>query len=113
MASAENKRLAREFIESMHDFRGSGTLPVPPMKAAMEEAPDVIFLLTDGDFLSSDSSELLAMTKGRKVPVEAVGFGDNVNVSFLRKLAEQSGGQYSPGRMYYRERKIVCMSLRA
>ena len=95
VASPENKRLALEFIESMREFKGAGTLPVPPMKAAFSDGPEVIFLLTDGDFLSDDGAELAAMAKDRKVRVYPIGFGDKVNEPLLKKLADQSGGQYT------------------
>jgi len=99
VASPENKRSALEFVESMREFKGSGTLPVPPMKQAMEDNPEVIFLLTDGDFLSDDSAELLAMCKEKKIRVYPIGFGDKVNEPLLQKLADQSGGLYTAAKM--------------
>jgi hypothetical protein len=95
VASPENKRLALEFVESMREFKGSGTLPVPPMKEAIADSPEVIFLLTDGDFLSDDGAELVTMTKDKKVRVYPIGFGDKVNEPLLQKLADQSGGRYT------------------
>jgi len=99
VASPENKRAALEFVETMRDFKGSGTLPVPPMKEAMKDNPEVIFLLTDGDFLSDDSAELLAMSKEKKIRVYPIGFGEKVNEPLLQKLADQSGGRYTPAKM--------------
>jgi hypothetical protein len=99
VASPENKRSALEFVESMREFKGSGTLPVPPMKEAMNDNPEVIFLLTDGDFLSDDSAELLALSKEKKIRVYPIGFGEKVNEPLLQKLADQSGGLYTPAKM--------------
>ena len=99
VASPENKRSALEFVESMREFKGSGTLPVPPMKEAINEDPEVIFLLTDGDFLSDDSAELLAMCKEKKIRVYPIGFGEKVNEPLLQKLADQSGGLYTAAKM--------------
>ncbi len=100
VASPENKRLALEFAESMKEFKGfGGTLPVPPMKAAMADNPEVIFFLTDGGFLSDDSTELLAMNKDKKVRIYTIGFGDKVNEPLLQKLADQNNGRYILARM--------------
>lgn len=99
VASPENKRLALEFVESMREFKPSGTLPVPPMKEAIAENPDVIFFLTDGDFLADDGTELLALLKDKKIRIYPIGYGDKVNEPLLQKLADLTQGRYTPAKM--------------
>ena len=99
VASPENKRAALEFVESMRDFKGSGTLFVPPMKEAIAEGPEVVFLLTDGRLEAESDAEILDLNKEKKVRIYPIGFGDKVDEVFLQKLANQSGGQYSLAKM--------------
>ena len=99
VATPENKQAALEFLESMREFKGGGTLFVPPLKEAISEGPEVIFLLTDGDHPAEDDNEIMDLNKEKKVRFYPIGYGDKVAEIFLQKLANTSGGRYTLGKM--------------
>jgi hypothetical protein len=80
------------------DPRG-GTRPVPAFELvfSLEERPDVVFFLTDGEIPQAE--ETLARvtqlnSRGRRVVINTIAFGDPASQELLREIARQSGGIY-------------------
>ncbi|MHC4220251.1 MAG: vWA domain-containing protein [Planctomycetota bacterium] len=80
------------------DPRG-GTRPTPAFKQvfSVEERPDVIFFLTDGEIPRAE--EVLATvtmlnSRGRMVVINTIAFGDPSSQDLLREIARRSGGIY-------------------
>jgi len=76
---------------------GGGTLPHEALRHAfnLDPRPDVIFLMTDGQF-QGDPFQLIASlnTGRRKVTIHTISFVDRVEEARLRKIANANGGQY-------------------
>jgi hypothetical protein len=80
------------------DPRG-GTRPVPAFRQvySIEERPDVIFFLTDGEIPRSEetlATVTLLNSRGRRVVINTIAFGDPVSQDLLREIARASGGIY-------------------
>jgi hypothetical protein len=80
------------------DPRG-GTRPIPAFDLvfSLEERPDVVFFLTDGEIPRAE--EALARvtqlnSRGRRVVINTIAFGDPASQELLREIARQSGGIY-------------------
>jgi hypothetical protein len=80
------------------DPRG-GTQPVPAFDLvfSLDDRPDVVFFLTDGEIPRSE--ETLARvtqlnSRGRRVVINTIAFGDPSSQDLLREIARQSGGMY-------------------
>jgi hypothetical protein len=92
-----NRRIARQFIESVIPDAGSDRLQ--GLLAALPLNPDAIFLLTDaGDPpLAAADLEAFRRQNRRKAPVHVVEFGVGVQLvreNFLTRLARQATGSY-------------------
>ncbi len=78
------------------DPRG-GTRPVPAFRQVLsiEDRPDVIFFLTDGEIPRAEET-LAAVTllnsRGRRVVINTIAFGDPASQDLLREIARRSGG---------------------
>lgn len=101
MAKPINKARLFDFIDNKLSF-GRGTDPIPALEAAFAQHPELIFLLTDGDF---DDNAAVVKTINRlnadkKVHVNTVLLlgsqrGDEVNQEFvdlMAKIAHDNGG---------------------
>ena len=68
-----------------------------PSGPALEPRPDVIFFLTDGEIPRSEET-LAAVTllnsRGRRVVINTIAFGDPASQELLREIARRSGGIY-------------------
>ena len=76
-----------------------GTRPVPAFRQVLsiEERPDVIFFLTDGEIpRAAETLETVTMlnSRGRKVVINTIAFGDPASQELLREIARRSGGIY-------------------
>ena len=95
-ATADNRRAARRFVESVR--AAGGTRHAEPLAAALRLAPDVIFMLTDGDGpddLTEQEYARLAESLGRtRCLVVQFGGDGGVRSPRLARLAMQSGGEY-------------------
>jgi hypothetical protein len=76
---------------------GGGTNPMPAFTQvfSLDERPDVIFFLTDGQ-IPGDHEELLANLKRQsgRVIINTIAFGDPRSQDLLKRMAKQSGGVY-------------------
>ena len=75
------------------------TDPIPGLKLAFEQHPQLIYLLTDGDFPDNDAvlREIHKLDPDRKVKINTFAFlassdNDPAFVNILGKIAKESGG---------------------
>ena len=74
-----------------------GTNPLPAFKRvfALEERPDVIFFLTDGDITSMKAQNVAALNnRGLRTVVNTIAFGEATSQDLLMQIALESGGVY-------------------
>ena len=88
-ASKENKADAVRFVERI--FSRGGTVPREPLLAAIDLKPEIIFFMTDGEFVLN-VDEICG--KGRKVIINVVQFSDGVPLAVLQELAKRTGGEF-------------------
>lgn len=96
-ATEDSRRAARRFVESV---RASGaTRHVDAIAAALRLAPDVVFILTDGDAADDlDEDELRTLTRslgGARCMVVQFGGEGSGRSPRLARLAAESGGRYA------------------
>jgi hypothetical protein len=76
---------------------GGGTNPMPAFARvfSLDDRPDVIFFLTDGQ-IPGDQNEMLATLKRQsgRVVINTIAFGDPRSQDLLKRIAKQSGGVY-------------------
>jgi hypothetical protein len=90
-ATERNKELAFEFIDQV--VAGNGTDPSQAIDRAFAVKPDLIYLLTDGEFDRAIVDLVKRRNADGKVRVYTIGFlyhHDEV----LRDIARQNGGEY-------------------
>ena len=90
-ATERNKELAFEFIDQV--VAGNGTDPSQAIDRAFAIKPDLIYLLTDGEFDRAIVDLVKRRNADGKVRVYTIGFlyrHDEV----LRDIARQNGGEY-------------------
>lgn len=99
-ATPENKQAAETFLEDKVTPRGE-TDPIPAIEAAFAQNPEVIFLLTDGDFPDNNAvlkrvAELNARQPVQVNTIAFVGEGDTDAefIKILQKIAKDSDGAY-------------------
>lgn len=97
-ATIENKREAFDAIKSI--VPSGQTQPIDAVKRALSYQPDVMFMLSDGDF-GEDNKRLIGLIRqantGRRTRIntilfvfDTIGSGERV----LREIAESNGGAY-------------------
>lgn len=91
-ASPENKQFFLTWVGKAR--AGGGTDPASALKHALELRPDVIYLLTDGDFDEKFGKRLSKINKHR-VAIHTFGFGDKAADDLLRHIAENNRGSYT------------------
>lgn len=74
-----------------------GTFPVPAFQQvfALEQRPEVIFFMTDGE-IPQDTPDIVAAlnNRGQRVVINTIAFGDPASQNALKAIASQSGGVY-------------------
>jgi len=92
------KPVVRSFIRWLNDVDpGGGTYPHDAFVNvfSLDVRPDVIFFLTDGELQDFSAEELADMnSRGRRVVVNTIGFGEEGEQESLRQMAADSGGVY-------------------
>lgn len=95
-ATSQNKRLAGTFLA---DATTSGTTdPIPAIDAALRQKPQVMFLLTDGDF--PDNAAVLEFIRrknaDRATTIHTIAFleRDESYEQVLRTIAQENGGTF-------------------
>lgn len=96
----ENKKALREWLESVD--LGRQSTPAAGLKLAFEGTPDCVFFTSDGNFERYDEVRTLvaSLNRGRSVRVHTAGYflseeedDSRSFVEFLKKLADDNGGQ--------------------
>ncbi len=74
-----------------------GTQPMPAfrMAFALDVRPDVIFFLSDGE-IPAETVELVRQlnSRGKRVTINTIAFGDDAGAAQLRQMAQESDGQF-------------------
>jgi hypothetical protein len=99
LANNDNRRKTRQFLE---EFSPSGqTNPLPALKLAFAQKPELVYFLTDGEFNNLVSyqevvAEIARLNPGRKVRVNTISFGshDAEAEEVLKRIAQENGGMY-------------------
>ena len=91
-ATDRNRAAAMEFIDSV--IAVGGTDPMQALERAFAVQPDVIYLLTDGEFDKAIIDAVKRLNVGRKTRVSTIGFLYQPDNEVLRAIAAQNGGQY-------------------
>jgi phage FluMu protein Com len=91
-AIEQNKELAYEFIDSMTPF--GQTDPSDALKKAFQMSPDVIHLLTDGEFDKSIISLIDNYNKDKNIPINTYCFVYTPGEYMLQEIARKSKGSY-------------------
>jgi hypothetical protein len=88
-ATKENKADAVRFIESITS-RG-GTEPRVPLLLAIDQKPEIVFFMTDGEF-TLNVDEIAASAK--RIKINVVQFSDRLPLLVLQELAKRTGGDF-------------------
>jgi hypothetical protein len=91
-ATEWNLGAAMEFIDTV--IAVGGTDPMRALERAFAVHPDVIYLLTDGEFDKAVIDAVKRLNAGGKVRVSTIGFLYPVGGEVLKAIAAQNGGQY-------------------
>jgi hypothetical protein len=91
-ATERNRGLAMEFIDTV--IATGGTDPVQALERAFAVQPDVIYLLTDGEFDKAIIDYVKRLNVGGKVKVLTIGFLYRPDNEVLQAIAAQNGGAY-------------------
>ena len=91
-ATSANKELAYQFIDGITP-QGE-TLPATAIERAFACQPDVIFILTDGEFDKAIVDLVKRLNTGGKVAVNTIGFIYKSGEPVLRQIAEANKGKY-------------------
>ena len=76
---------------------GGGTQPRSAFRQvfALEDRPDVIFFLTDGQIPPETVATVTGFnSRGRRVAVNTIAFGDPASQEYLKEISYRSGGVY-------------------
>lgn len=99
MATPDNKLRALDFIENVTP-RGS-TDPIPSLELAFKARPQLIFLLTDGDFPENSAvlNRISQLNREHRVKINTIAFvgegdSDTAFIAVLQQIARDSGGIY-------------------
>ncbi len=100
-ATEANKRRAYKFLEDV--TTSSTSDPLPGLTVAFSQKPQLVYLLTDGDFPNNDAvrAKVKEMNKDGKIKINTIAFVDPAKdtetdfIKLLSDIANQNGGKYS------------------
>jgi hypothetical protein len=101
MASPDNKRRAYEFLENV--TAAGQTDPIPALDLALKGKPQLIYLLTDGDFTDNDAvvKKLAELNQTIHAKINTIAFvsgrdekADEPFEKVLQKIASDSNGVF-------------------
>ena len=100
MATPENKLKAENFLEDKITPRGE-TNPIPGLELAFKQKPELIYILTDGDFPDNNAvlKRIRELNKDHTVKVNTIAFvseadTDTAFMALLKQIAQENGGVY-------------------
>jgi uncharacterized protein with von Willebrand factor type A (vWA) domain len=91
-ATDANKESAARFIDSI--IAHGQTDPSEALRIAFAREPDVIYLLTDGEFDPAIAPLIRRLNPGGNVAVHTVGFIYDAGEPLLERIARENGGLY-------------------
>ena len=91
-ATERNKELAYEFIDSIIPY--SETDPSKALERAFACRPEVIYLLTDGEFDRGIIDLVRRLNVGKKTVVHTICFMYRSGEPVLQQIANENGGSY-------------------
>jgi uncharacterized protein with von Willebrand factor type A (vWA) domain len=91
-ATDRNKQLAFEFIDGI--IAQGETDPSKALERAFEVKPELIYLLTDGEFDKAIVGLVKKQNAGGQVTVHTIGFLYRMGEQVLKQIAEENGGNY-------------------
>jgi hypothetical protein len=99
MATPDAKLRADKFLETVTPREE--TNPIPALELAFKEKPDLIYLLTDGDFPDNAAvlNRIHQLDKDAKVKINTIAFvadtdNDTEFMALLKQIAQETGGVY-------------------
>lgn len=100
MATPENKLKASNYLEDKVTPRGE-TNPIPGIEMAFKQKPELIYILTDGDFPDNKAvlKRITELNKDHKVKINTIAFvgeadTDTDFMKLLTQIAKENGGIY-------------------
>jgi len=100
MATPENKLKATTFLEDKIVPRGE-TNPIPGLEVAFKQKPELVYILTDGDFPDNAGvlKRIRELNRDKKVKINTIAFvgeGDTDTdfMKLLKQIADENGGTY-------------------
>ncbi len=91
-ATPARKKLARQFLQSIR--AGSGTDPTDALVRAFSLKPDVIYLLSDGQFSDDIFDFVLQGNPNQRVTVNTICFGNRGGQVLMKAIAEANSGRF-------------------
>jgi hypothetical protein len=96
LALPETKRRAFDFLDKTAPHDSSD--PIPGLRAAFATKPELIYMLTDGDFPNNAQvlAEIGRLNKEHKVKINTIAFMDRGEEyeKLLKQVAEENGGAF-------------------
>jgi hypothetical protein len=100
VAKPDNKQKARKFIETF-EVVGKGTNPLPALRTAFAQKPQLVYFLTDGQFdnvVSYDQvlAEVRRLNADKSVKINTIAFmsEDAKAEEALQTMARENGGKF-------------------
>ena len=91
-ATDRNKQLAFEFIDGI--IPQGETDPSKALERAFDVKPELVYLLTDGEFDKAIVGLVKQRNTGGQVTVHTIGFLYRMGEQVLKQIAEENGGNY-------------------
>jgi len=91
-ATERNKQLAFEFIDSI--VAQGETDPSKALDRAFAVDPELIYLLTDGEFDKAIIGRVNRLNEGQKVTVHTIAFMYRAGEKVLKQIAKENNGDY-------------------
>ena len=96
LAVPETKRKAYDFLDKTAPHGSSD--PIPGIQAAFKAGPQLIYMLTDGDFPNNQQvvEEIRRLNKDKKVKINTIAFMDRGEAyeKLLKQIADENGGLF-------------------
>jgi hypothetical protein len=97
LAVPENKRKAYDFLDKTAPHGSSD--PIPGLRLAFATNPQLMYLLTDGDFPNNAQiiEELKKLNANKKTKINTIAFGGEAGDDyhkFLDQIAKEHGGMF-------------------
>ncbi len=100
VANPQNKQKMRQFIETFQVV-GKGTNPLPALRLAFQQKPQLVYFLSDGEFNNVKSYEEVTAAMDRsnkenKIKVNTIlfdGFEEKA-AEVMQRMSTKTGGKY-------------------